>query len=235
MAAWAAWVQLVALAEFARRRPQLMSGSRGAREVAEEAAWKIAETWTRMLDQLTFAVTVTTRLPRTLEAMQHGQVSEHKMRIIGTQTAELSDADVAKADVILAAAGQVKNPAGLRDYARRQVMRLDPVPPPPTAASPAAAPWTPSPGPPPPPAWPPGSAHRSPRSPPARASTRMRNPATHPAASSATSSRPETPAAPHLAAAAPPPPATWTTPDRGRTTARPVRATLRPCVAPIIG
>src|SRR5205807_1416341 len=32
----------------------------------------------------------------------------------------------AKADVVLAAAGQVKNPAGLRDFARRQVARLDP-------------------------------------------------------------------------------------------------------------
>jgi hypothetical protein len=126
MAAWASWVQTIALAEFARRRPGAMSGSKAAREAAEEAGWKTAETWTRMLDQLTQAVTMSTRLPHTLNAMRHGQVSEYKARIIEAQTAELSADDVAKADVILAAAGQVKNPAGLRDFARRQVARLDP-------------------------------------------------------------------------------------------------------------
>ena len=127
MAAWAAWVQTAGLAEFARRRPGALSGSKAAREAAEEAGWKTAETWTRMLDQLTRAVTLTTRLPCTLEAMRAGRVSEYKTRISEAQTAELSAEDVAKADVILAAAGQVKNPAGLRDFARRLVARLDPV------------------------------------------------------------------------------------------------------------
>ena len=103
MAAWAAWVQTAGLAEFARRRLGGLSGSRAAREAAEEAGWKTAETWTRMLDQLTHAATMTSRLPRTLDAMAHGQVSEYKARIIEAQTAELSDADMAKADVILAA------------------------------------------------------------------------------------------------------------------------------------
>ena len=126
MAAWAAWVQTAGLAEFARRRPGALSGSKTAREAAEEAGWKTAETWTRMLDQLTRAVILTTRLPHTLEAMRQGRVSEYKTRISEAQTADLSDADVAKADVILAAAGQVKNPAGLRDFARRLVARLDP-------------------------------------------------------------------------------------------------------------
>ncbi|HZR49553.1 MAG TPA: DUF222 domain-containing protein [Streptosporangiaceae bacterium] len=126
MAAWAAWVQLAGLAEFARRRPGVMSSSRTAREAAEEASWKTAETWPRMMDQLARAVTIARRLPRTLEAMRDGHVSDYKARIIEAQTAELSDTDVAKADVLLAAAGQVKNPAGLRDFARRQVARLDP-------------------------------------------------------------------------------------------------------------
>jgi len=126
MAAWAAWMQLTGLAEFARRRPGAMAGSRAAREAAEEAGWKTTETWTRMLDQLTHAVTLTGRLPRTLEAMRDGHVSDFKARIIEAQTAELCDADVAKADVLLAAAARVKNPAGLRDFARRQVTRLDP-------------------------------------------------------------------------------------------------------------
>jgi len=126
MAAWAAWVQLAGLAEFARRRPGVMSNSRAAREAAEEAAWKTGETWTRMMDQLGRAVTLARRLPRTLEAMRDGRVSDYKARIIEAQTDGLSEMDVAKADVLLAAAGQVKNPAGLRDFARRQVARLDP-------------------------------------------------------------------------------------------------------------
>jgi hypothetical protein len=126
MAAWAGWVQTLGLAEFARRRPGIASGSQAAREAAEETSWKTAETWSRMLDQLTRAGTVTARLPHTLAALRQGQLSEYKVRIIEAQTAELSADDVAKADVILAAAGQVKNPAGLRDFARRQVMRLDP-------------------------------------------------------------------------------------------------------------
>lgn len=87
IAAWAGWVQTVALAEFARRRPAAMSGSKAGREAAEEAAWKTAETWARMRDQLGWAVTMTGRLPRTLEAMRGGQLSEYKAKIIEAQRA----------------------------------------------------------------------------------------------------------------------------------------------------
>src|ERR1700677_3945819 len=126
LAAWAAWGELVTLAEFTRRRPDAMAGSAGARVAAEEAAWKTNESWARMLDQATHAVTVAARLPHTLAALGQGLMSGYKVRIIEAQTADLSTEDVAKADVMLAAAGQVKNPGGLRDFARRQVARLDP-------------------------------------------------------------------------------------------------------------
>ena len=126
LAAWVAWGELVTLAEFLRRRPDAMAGSAGARVAAEEAAWKTNESWARMLDQATLAVTVAARLPHTLAALGQGLMSAYKVRIIEAQTADLSTEDVAKADVMLAAAGQVKNPAGLRDFARRQVARLDP-------------------------------------------------------------------------------------------------------------
>jgi hypothetical protein len=43
LAAWAAWGELVTLAEFARRRPASVTGTAGAREAAEEAAWKANE------------------------------------------------------------------------------------------------------------------------------------------------------------------------------------------------
>src|ERR1700678_283108 len=126
LAAWAAWGELVTLAEFTRRRPGALAGSAGARVAAEEAAWKTNESWARMLDQATLGVTVAARLPHTLAAMGQGLISGYKARIIEAQTADLSAEDVAKADVMLAAAGQVKNPGGLRDFARRQVARLGP-------------------------------------------------------------------------------------------------------------
>src|SRR6202453_3401544 len=126
LGAWVAWGELVALAEFTRRRPGALAGSAGARVAAEEAAWKTNESWARMLDQATLGVTVAARLAHTLAAMGQGLISGYKARIIEAQTADLSAEDVAKADVMLAAAGQVKNPGGLRDFARRQVARLDP-------------------------------------------------------------------------------------------------------------
>src|ERR1700677_2363455 len=126
LGAWVAWGELVTLAEFTRRRPGALAGSAGARVAAEAAAWKTNESWARMLDQATLGVTVAARLPHTLAAMGQGLISGYKARIIEAQTADLSAEDVAKADVMLAAAGQVKNPGGLRDFARRQVARLDP-------------------------------------------------------------------------------------------------------------
>jgi Domain of unknown function (DUF222) len=126
IAAWAAWVELVTLAEFTRRRPAALAGTAAARVAAEEAAWKTGESWMRMLDQGTLGTTVAARLPHTLAALGQGLISEYKVKIIEAQTADLTAADAAKADVMLAAAGQVKNPAGLRDFARRQVTRLDP-------------------------------------------------------------------------------------------------------------
>lgn len=126
MAAWAAWGELITLAEFTRRRPAADSGSVGARATAEEAAWKTGESWTRMVDETVHATMVTSRLPHVLAALGQGLVTAYKVRIIEAQTAELTAEDVAKADVMLAAAGQLKNPAALRDYARRQVARLDP-------------------------------------------------------------------------------------------------------------
>jgi hypothetical protein len=124
-ATWAAWVELVTLAEFARRRPGTESGSAGARAAAEEVAWKTAEAWTRMLDQAEHAVRVAARLPQTLAAMSKGLVSAFKVRIIEAQTADLTAEDVAEADELLAQAGQERNPAALRDCARRLVTRLD--------------------------------------------------------------------------------------------------------------
>ena len=126
LAAWAAWVELVTLAEFTRRRPALATGVTGARAAAEEAAWVSAESWSRMLDQAVLAQTTTARLPQTLAAMGEGTVSAYKLSIIAGQTADLSAEDAAKADVMLAAAAMVRNPAALRDFARRQVARLDP-------------------------------------------------------------------------------------------------------------
>jgi hypothetical protein len=112
LGAWAAWGELVILAEFTRRRPAVMAGGGAVRAAAEEAAWKTGEGRARMADQATHAVTVAARLPHTLAALGQGRISGYKVRIIEAQTTDLSAEDVAKADVILAAAGQVKNPGG---------------------------------------------------------------------------------------------------------------------------
>jgi hypothetical protein len=50
-----------------------------------------------------------------MAVLRQGLLTDYKVRIIEGQTAYLSDDDAAKADVILAAAGQVKNPDALRD------------------------------------------------------------------------------------------------------------------------
>src|ERR1700677_2545932 len=126
LAGWAAWVELVILAEFIRRRPGALAGSAGVRVAAEEAAWKVNEGWARMADQAARAVTVAARLPHTLAALEQGLISDYKARIIEAQTADLGAEDVAKADVMLAAAGQGKNPGGRRDFARRQGAGADP-------------------------------------------------------------------------------------------------------------
>jgi Domain of unknown function (DUF222) len=126
LAAWAAWVELVTLAEFTRRRPALAAGVTGARAAAEEAAWVSSESWSRMLDQAMLARTAVARLPQTLAAMGEGAVSAYKLSIVAGQTADLSAEDAARADVMLAAAAMLRNPAALRDFARREVARLDP-------------------------------------------------------------------------------------------------------------
>jgi hypothetical protein len=126
LAAWVAWLELAVLTEFLRRRPAALAGSAAARVAAEEAAWKTGESWSRVLDQATHAAAVTARLPHTMQAMEHGLLSGYKVKIIEAQTTDLTAEDAAEADVTLAAAGQVKNPAGLRDFARRQAARLDP-------------------------------------------------------------------------------------------------------------
>ena len=82
LAAWAAWGELVTLAEFARRRLGGMTGSAAARAAAEEAAWKTNESWARMLDQSVHAAAVAARLPQTLAALGRGTVSEYKVKII---------------------------------------------------------------------------------------------------------------------------------------------------------
>ena len=86
------------MAEFARRRPAAMTGSRAGREAAEEVAWMITETWSRN--------------PRRESSRGRPPTSP-------TLTWR-------KPTPFWRRPGVAKNPAGLRAFARRQVMRLHP-------------------------------------------------------------------------------------------------------------
>src|SRR6202453_1409889 len=72
LAAWAAWGELVTLAEILRRPPGALARPAGERVAAEEASWSTTELWARMLDQAYLAVTVAARLPHTLAALSQG-------------------------------------------------------------------------------------------------------------------------------------------------------------------
>jgi Domain of unknown function (DUF222) len=122
---WITWVQLLGLREVAARRPGT-DGHGCPRDAAEEVSWVTGESWHRAGEQMMRAATCAARLPQSLAALGQGLISGYKLAIIEAQTAVLSDADAARADVILAAAAQVKAPGALRDFARRQVARLDP-------------------------------------------------------------------------------------------------------------
>jgi Domain of unknown function (DUF222) len=125
LTSWLTWVQLLGLGQFAARRPGT-NEQRYSRDAAEEVSWKTGETWHRIGEQMMRSRTCQARLPETFRALGKGLITGYKLDIIEAQTAELTEQDAAKADVILAAAAQVKSPAALRDFARRQVARIDP-------------------------------------------------------------------------------------------------------------
>jgi hypothetical protein len=135
MEARTAWTQMVAVREFAARRPasrdrgQQPGGSEGAAFsifAADELSFAFHLTWQSAQSQIVYACAVADRLPQTFAALAAGRIHPVHVRIIEDLTRVLTEADAARADVILAAAAQSKTFGELRAAAHRLVLRLDP-------------------------------------------------------------------------------------------------------------
>ncbi len=130
MEAWAAWVQLAAMRELARRRPAVEPGDTGRAGFSDFAADELMGefhlTWEAATAQIGYACTVADRLPRTFAALAAGQIHPVAVKIIEDETRYLSAKNAAKADPVLAELAQSKSFARLRYAAHRLVLKLDP-------------------------------------------------------------------------------------------------------------
>ncbi len=126
----AAWTQMAAMDEFARRRPVQDGRARDDAKCAEfagdELAGELNLTWQSAADQVAYACTVAARLPRTFAALAAGLIHPVHVRIIEDETRVLKEADAATADEQLAKAAASKTFGQLRYYAHRLILKLDP-------------------------------------------------------------------------------------------------------------
>ncbi len=135
MEARTAWTQMVAVREFAARRPatrdrgQQPGGSEGAAFsifAADELSFAFHLTRQSAHDQIAYACLVAERLPQTFAALATGRIHPIHVRIIEDVTRVLTAEDAARADAILAAAAESKTFGELRTAAHRLILRLDP-------------------------------------------------------------------------------------------------------------
>jgi len=130
MESWAAWVQLAAMRELARRRPAVEPGDSGRAGFSDFAADELTGpfhlTWEAATGQIMYACTVADRLPLTFAALAAGQIHPVAVKIIEDETRFLSLKNVAKADRVLADLAQSKSFGRLRYAAHQLVLKLDP-------------------------------------------------------------------------------------------------------------
>ena len=133
-----AWVRLAALAEFASRRPA--SRDKGIRATgapapgadgisvfaADELAGVLNRTWQSIAGELSYAKSVTERLPRTFAALGTGRIHPVHLQIIEDETRFLKPKDAARADEILSQQAPSQTFSKLRSTAHRLVLKLDP-------------------------------------------------------------------------------------------------------------
>jgi hypothetical protein len=132
----AAFLQAVAIAEFARRRAAQADAAAAAREVRqgrrsgdfpdEELAMELLSSQADAGARIEAATSLTSRLPRALAGMAAGSIDQTRASIIVFYTASLSDTDAARADEILAAAAPGLRPDQLARKAAALEMKLDP-------------------------------------------------------------------------------------------------------------
>jgi hypothetical protein len=133
-----AWIRLAALAEFAARRPA--SRDKGIRATgapaagadgisvfaADELAGILNRTWQSTAGELSYAKSVTERLPRTFAALGAGRIHPVHLQIIEDETRFLKPEDTARADEILSQQAPSQTFGKLRSAAHRLVLKLDP-------------------------------------------------------------------------------------------------------------
>jgi Domain of unknown function (DUF222) len=134
----AAWNRLAAMAEFAARRPA--SRDKGIRATgapaagadgisvfaADELAGVLNRTWQSTAGELSYAKSVTERLPRTFAALFAGRIHPVHLQIIDDETRVLKPEDAARADEILSQQAPSQTFGKLRSTAHRVVLKLDP-------------------------------------------------------------------------------------------------------------
>jgi hypothetical protein len=132
------WIRLAALAEFAARRPA--SRDKGIRATgapaagadgisvfaADELAGVLNRTWQSTAGELSYAKSVTERLPRTFAALGAGRIHPVHLQIIEDETRFLKPKDAARADEILSQQAPSQSFGKLRSAAHRLVLKLDP-------------------------------------------------------------------------------------------------------------
>jgi hypothetical protein len=134
-ASLADYQQTMVIAEFGRRRQAQFEGARSAGKPAgcrdgefpgEELAMELVETQAYTGLRIDTALELTGRLPRTLAGMADGTIDLGRAMTIAARTCDLTDADAACADQVLASAAPGLRPDQLARKAAALEMRLAP-------------------------------------------------------------------------------------------------------------
>ena len=135
LAAWAAYLMTLLVAEFGRRRIAELAaakargvppGRRRGEFAVDELACELLVTANHADARLERDAALTSRLPRTLAGMAAGTISADRADTIAAWTMSLSDADAARADEILAAAAPGLRADQLARRAAALEMKLNP-------------------------------------------------------------------------------------------------------------
>jgi Domain of unknown function (DUF222) len=135
LAARAAWLELIAIAEFTRRREAQLTDAtarkvpRGCRDGEfpdAELGMELVTSANAARDTMDLALDLETRLPRTWQALHAGLIDDYRARLIWRPTRALTDADAAYADEVLAALAPGLRYDQLARKATALAMKLDP-------------------------------------------------------------------------------------------------------------
>jgi Domain of unknown function (DUF222) len=133
--AYAGYLELMAVAEFARRREEQFEASkargdkvrsRDGEYPTEELGFEMNATAYSAAILIGMAQNIAGRLPSTLAGMATGEIDRDRARVISNATVHLPDEKAAVADEVLAAAATEMRLADLQQKAARLQARLDP-------------------------------------------------------------------------------------------------------------